>query len=936
MKAAVAFAGKGGGTVAMSYSKVVRLAVAFFVASVLLLPLLPTGRAPPLVPYEAWGLAKNSAGSSIGLNQPIRTFIDGVDYSNFTSTYRADGSYQVQIAGNWYIGATSETPNLKEGGDPNDPVMFVHADMTTTGTVFQETAAWVTAGFQKPDLAACVAGGQPALIELQPVTTRPADTLTQYAYICNPTASAVDLANYYFERDAATSFGGPRVALSGIVGAGQKIFGDFRSTSYLNGNGDALKLVFNTVPGVGAPNGGGDIVVDRVEFNASSGGALTWEPGNTIMTDSPAPGLGQEIHRLTACTDTNQGSDFTVGAETGRPTAPTVVVLSPNGGERWTGGFPHPITFNIADAQDPNTALVVNITYSTDSGATWGNLIVSGRPGTANPNSYTWNVPTGGSDITTTRVLVCARDTTALLGCDASNNDFTIDNTFPSVTAKTPTPGQTSVPVNADVVVTFSEGMDQVSVQLAFSWTDPVARIYSWTGNVLTVSHTAPFAPGQSVSVTIANVAKDLSDPGKNLIPAVTWSFTTFSNTAPSVSVTTPAGGECWSGGSSHNIVWTMSDAETPTNQLGVNISYTSSAGNGVIATSQVGITSFAWTPSRLTASDVQIVVKVTDGGGAFRNAQSPFFTVDSTAPTMTTTPNNGAAAVSKSAFITIVFSEGMDRASVQGGFQISPAVATPAFNWNIPSTTLTFTHADFLAATLYTVTLTGAKDACTPGLPLSSPTSFSFTTGANTLPTASVTAPTAGAQFSPGQTITITWTMTDAETASASLVAYLNYTSGGQTHAIAGPLSGFSNNAGTYSWPAPNIDASDVVIVLTVIDTDGGAKTAQSGTFSIKTAGLDVVVIGGLLGIILAVVIAALLYFLVAKRRKKEEAPPPPPAAAPMRAAPPRAAPPSARAPAPPAAPRAPSSGATKECPQCGTIIDMKDTECFMCGHKF
>ena len=923
----------------MSYSKVVRLAVAFFVAGVLLLPLLPTGRAPPLVPYEAWGLARNSSSSSIGLNQPIRTFIDGVDYSNFTSTYRADGSYQVQIAGNWYIGATSETPTLKEGGDPNDPVMFVHADMTTTGTVFQETAAWVTGGFQNLDLTEGLAGSQPALIKIQTVTTRPADTLSQYAYICNPTASVVDLSNYYFEKDVAGSFGGPRVALSGIVGAGQKIFGDFRSTSYLNSNGDALKLVFNTVPGGGAPNAGGDIVVDRVEFNASSAGALTWEPGNTIMTDSPAPGLGQEIHRVTACTDTNQGSDFTAGTETGRPTAPTVVVLSPDGGERWTGGTPHPITFNIADLQDPNTALVVNITYSTDSGATWGNLIVSGRPGTANPNSYTWNVPTGGADITTTRVLVCARDTTALLGCDASGNDFTIDNTFPSVTARDPSPGQTGVPLNQDVNVTFSEGMDQASVQSAFSLSgpNPGTLTFTWIGNMLRVSHANPLTQAQTYTVTITTLAKDLSDTGKNLIPAVTWSFTTFSNNPPSVSVTTPAGSECWSGGSAHNIVWTMSDIETPTNQLVVDISYTSGAGNAVIIAGQVGITSYAWTPSALTAADVQIVVRVTDGGGSFRNAQSPLFAVDSTPPTMTTTPANAATGVSKTAAIQIVFSEAMDRTSVQNGFQISPTVSNPVYSWNGPSTTLTVTHPDFLAATPYTVTLTGAHDACTPGLPLGSPTSFSFTTAANTLPTASVTAPAAGAQFAPGQSITITWTMSDTETPSAALVAYLNYTSGGQTHTVAGPLTGFSSGAGTYSWPAPGIDASDVVIVLTVIDADGGSRMAQSGAFSIKAGGgLDIVVIGGLLGIILAVVIIALLFFLVAKRRKKEQAAAPPPPVAPARAAPPRAAPPAARAPAPPAAPRGPPSGATKECPSCGTIIDMKDTECFMCGHKF
>ena len=171
-----------------------------------------------------------------------------------------------------------------------------------------------------------------------------------------------------------------------------------------------------------------------------------------------------------SCTDTNQGPDFTSGTETGQPTAPNVVVLTPDGGERWTGGTPHAITFSLSDGQDLNTALVVNISYSTDSGVTFPNLIVSGRPGTVNPNSYNWN-PIPSIDTNTARVLVCARDTTALLSCDSSGSDFTIDDTFPSVTARTPPPGQTGVPVNADVVVTFSEGMDRPSVQTAFSAT---------------------------------------------------------------------------------------------------------------------------------------------------------------------------------------------------------------------------------------------------------------------------------------------------------------------------------------------------------------------------------------------------------------------------------------------------------------------------------
>jgi hypothetical protein len=259
------------------------------------------------------------------------------------------------------------------------------------------------------------------------------------------------------------------------------------------------------------------------------------------------------------------------------------------------------------------------------------------------------------------------------------------------------------------------------------------------------------------------------------------------------------------------------------------------------------------------------------------------------------------------------------------------PLVGNLQFSWSV--STLTVTHDPFAAATPYLVTLAGATDDCDPGLPLAAPASFGFTTASNQLPTATITAPAAGAQFAPGATITITWTMSDPETPTANLVVFLNYTSSAGDGRISARLVG----ATSYAWTAPNIDSSNVKVVLTVIDQDGGPLTVESGAFAIKAAGLDLIAIGGLLGIILAVIIGALLYFLVfAKRRKKEEETPPPPAA-PMRAAPPprAAAPPAARAPPRPAAP-VPPNGGTKECPGCGTIIDSKDTECFMCGHKF
>src|SRR5206468_9539215 len=125
------------------------------------------------------------------------------------------------------------------------------------------------ATFQNLNLVEAVGSKQPALIKIQSITTQPTDGLSQYAYICNPTATAVDLSNYVFETDIPGSFAGTRVSLSGTLLAGQKIFGDFLSTTYISNSGDAVKLVFlNPAGGSDSPFGGAAVVVDRVEFNA--------------------------------------------------------------------------------------------------------------------------------------------------------------------------------------------------------------------------------------------------------------------------------------------------------------------------------------------------------------------------------------------------------------------------------------------------------------------------------------------------------------------------------------------------------------------------------------------------------------------------------------------------------------------------------------------
>ena len=99
-----------------------------------------------------------------------------------------------------------------------------------------------------------------------------------------------------------------------------------------------------------AAAGGGDIVVDRVEFNATRGGTLTWEPGNTIMGDASAPGPGRILQR-TNCQDTNQPQDFTLAVEPGLPAngAPTVAIVVPAPGQNVPAATAVTLTWTMSD-----------------------------------------------------------------------------------------------------------------------------------------------------------------------------------------------------------------------------------------------------------------------------------------------------------------------------------------------------------------------------------------------------------------------------------------------------------------------------------------------------------------------------------------------------------------------------------------------------------
>ncbi len=105
------------------------------------------------------------------------------------------------------------------------------------------------------------------------------------------------------------------------------------------------------------------------------------------------------------------------------------------------------------------------------------------------------------------------------------------DTTPPSIVSVTPASGQTGVAKDANIVVTFSEAMNQASAQSAFQSSELGAGTITWNagGTVMTVNPNADLtytSSGKSYSFQITTTATDLK--GNALSTPASVTFKTF------------------------------------------------------------------------------------------------------------------------------------------------------------------------------------------------------------------------------------------------------------------------------------------------------------------------------------------------------------------------------------------------------------------------
>jgi len=149
--------------------------------------------------------------------------------------------------------------------------------------------------------------------------------------------------------------------------------------------------------------------------------SLAGTSSTTGFADLGLTGSTTYWYRVTALDAAGNESPVspTASATTSAPPVTNLTVTSPNGGESWSGGSSHAITWTSANVSN------VKLEYTLNNGTSW-TVIASSVA--ASTGSYTWTVPNTGS----TQARVRATDALNGTPVDTSDGTFTITASGPA------------------------------------------------------------------------------------------------------------------------------------------------------------------------------------------------------------------------------------------------------------------------------------------------------------------------------------------------------------------------------------------------------------------------------------------------------------------------------------------------------------------------
>ena len=287
-------------------------------------------------------------------------------------------------------------------------------------------------------------------------------------------------------------------------------------------------------------------------------GDNSWYNTTNVNLKNPVhtyAGPGTYLARLTVC---NAGSCDTTSPGTtitALPSTSSLTVTSPNGGEMWKRGNPYPIRWSYRGS--PGSLVNIVLFQGNTQVYTIASSVSIGNDGSG---SFNWNIPADKPLSNEYKVRVQSISQPDIK--DLSDNQFSIVADTPpttSITVTSPDGGETwkrgtahtitwsytGNPGSTVKIVLLKEGVEAGTIASSVpvgsggkgSYTWPISSS-GYTGNYFKVSI-------QSISQP---AIKDVSDNYFIITPTGT--------TTPSITVTSPNGGESWKRGTTHTITW--------------------------------------------------------------------------------------------------------------------------------------------------------------------------------------------------------------------------------------------------------------------------------------------------------------------------------------------------------------------------------------------
>ncbi|MCH7974504.1 MAG: hypothetical protein IH949_11595, partial [Bacteroidetes bacterium] len=445
---------------------------------------------------------------------------------------------------------------------------------------------------------------------------------------------------------------------------------------------DANFSIFLPTVTVTAPNGGEswqagfsqtitwtDNIPEDVKIELFSGGVLDTVIVDTTLSDGsfnwiiPVATIPASNYKVKiSSVDDGTVSDSSDANFTIVPS--TITVTSPDGGEQWRLGSTQAITWTNNITEDVKIELY--------RGGVFDTLIIASTP---SDGTFNWTVPANHATDVNYRVKITS--TIDITISDLSDADFTIFASFITVTS--PVGGESWQAGTRQTIVWTDNINENVKIELFKSGVFHTL-ISNTTSSDGAKFWDIPFAqePGSDYTVKITSVNNS------NLFDFSDSAFTIF---APSITVTSPNGGEVWLTGSTHLINWIDNIAENVEIQL-----YKSGSFDSQIISSTASDGSYTWNIPLGTVPGSDYTVRISSVvNGVILDESDGSFTIKSF---VTVNTPNGAeswlAGTTQNITWTDNFTENVKIDLLKGGvFDTLIIASTPSdgtFAWNIPA----------------------------------------------------------------------------------------------------------------------------------------------------------------------------------------------------------------------------------------------------------